>query len=102
MTIDESRKRKRTQKAFERHDSQVETLIEAWSHEPVLYDSCHEEYHIKDKRRLAIERLLTRIQTDFEPPFPSSEEIVRKLAPKNEQKFTKRGLCSPEPPRNYP
>ena len=80
MTTDEYQRRKKKQKAFEWHDSQVETLIEAWSHEPVLYNSSHEEYHIKDKRRLAIEHLLTRIQTDFESPFPSGEEIVRKLA----------------------
>ena len=80
MTTDESQRRKKKQKAFEWHDLQVETLIDAWSHEPVLYNSSHEEYHIKDKRQLAIDHLLTRIQTDFEPPFPSSEEIVRKLA----------------------
>eukprot|EP00795_Rhopilema_esculentum_P017071 gene17071-8589_t len=47
--------KKRQQAKFEWPDDLVEAVINAWQDEPVLYDVSHPEYHLKDKRRIAVQ-----------------------------------------------
>ena len=79
MEEEQVKKRKTRQQAFDWQDSQVEFLITAWSQEHVLYDSSHAEYHVKEKRRLAVERILAEFITHGDPPFPCYDDVLKKI-----------------------
>ena len=71
--------KKKQQAKFEWPGNLVEAVISAWQDEPVLYDVSHPEYHLKDKRRIAVQRVSNKIEEEGFSPLPSLEEITRKL-----------------------
>lgn len=65
---------------FEWPDNLVESLINAWQDQPVLYDVSHPEYHLKDKRRNAIQRIVSALEDLEVNPMPSHDEVTKKIS----------------------
>eukprot|EP00112_Aurelia_sp_Birch-Aquarium-sp1_P012759 Seg2686.13 transcript_id=Seg2686.13/GoldUCD/mRNA.D3Y31 product="hypothetical protein" protein_id=Seg2686.13/GoldUCD/D3Y31 len=47
---------------------------------PVLYDVSHPEYHLKDKRRNAIQRIVSALEDLEVNPMPSHDEVTKKIS----------------------
>eukprot|EP00794_Sanderia_malayensis_P004987 gene4987-5645_t len=73
-----SKKKKATLK-FEWPDHLVEALINEWQQQDILYDVSHPQYHMKDKRRIAIQRIITVFEIQEVSPLPSYGEINKKM-----------------------
>ena len=55
----------------------TEALIEEWEKLPVLFDCSHAEYHVKEKRWAAVEKLRERLSSDHEvDPAASADDIL--------------------------
>eukprot|EP00794_Sanderia_malayensis_P003862 gene3862-4399_t len=65
-----SKKKKATLK-FEWPDHLVEALINEWQQQDIRYDVSHPQYHMKDKRRIAIQRIITVFEIQEVSPLPS-------------------------------
>ena len=58
----------------------AEALIDEWKLYPILFDCTHAEYHVKEKRRIAVDKIRQKMVSDYEiDPAPSSEDIVKKM-----------------------
>ena len=58
----------------------TEALIDEWKLYPILFDCTHAEYHVKEKRRIAVDKIRQKMVSDHEiDPAPSSDEIVKKM-----------------------
>ena len=58
----------------------IDALIKEWEARPLLFDCSHKEYHLKDKRKLAIEQIREKLSSDhlIEPP-PTADDIQKKI-----------------------
>ena len=58
----------------------IEALIIEWEVSPILFDCTHADYHIKEKRRIAVERVRDKMVLQHKvEPAPSQEDIVKKM-----------------------
>ena len=58
----------------------TDALIEEWKIRPLLFDCSHKEYHMKDRRRIAVESIQRKLSSEYEiVPLPPVEEIVKKM-----------------------
>ena len=58
----------------------VDAIIKEWESRPLLFDCTHEQYHLKDKRKLAIEQIRIRLSTTYEvEPVPTIDDIIKKM-----------------------
>ncbi len=71
--------RKVKESKFEWKDDVVEKLIELWENLPLLYDAKHPSYHIKERRRNCIAKIVAELSEFGIAPLPSLEEVQRKL-----------------------
>eukprot|EP00794_Sanderia_malayensis_P016261 gene16261-17905_t len=71
--------RKKEVAKFDWSDDLVEDLITEWQQHTVLFDVSHPEYHLKDKRRIAIEKVIGQLEERGVDPVPSWEETNRKM-----------------------
>ena len=53
----------------------VEAVIEEWENRPLLFDCSHPQYHLKEKRRMAIRCKLSGLGID---PLPTVNEITKR------------------------
>ena len=65
---------------FEWSDNLVESLINAWQDQPVLYDVNHPKYHFKDKHRNVIHRIVSALEELEVSPMPSHNEVTKKIS----------------------
>eukprot|EP00794_Sanderia_malayensis_P002383 gene2383-2746_t len=71
-------KKKKTK--FDWSDDLVDKLINEWQKHTVLFDVSNPEYHLKDKRRNAIQKIMRKFEEHEVFPLPSYEEINKKLS----------------------
>ena len=58
----------------------VDALIREWEVRPNLFDSSHKEYHLKDKRKITVEQIRRKLESDDQiDPAPSDDDIVKKM-----------------------
>ena len=58
----------------------TDALIEEWKIRPLLFDCSHKEYHMKDRRRIAVESIQRKLSSEYETvPLVPVEEIVKKM-----------------------
>ena len=58
----------------------AEAMIKEWETRPLLFDCSHPQYHMKDKRRVAVEQIHQKLTSAYEiNPVPSNDDIVKKM-----------------------
>ena len=57
----------------------VEAMIKEWENRPLLFDCSHPQYHIKDKRRVAIDAIRRKLPDYDIDPVPTVDEIIKKM-----------------------
>eukprot|EP00794_Sanderia_malayensis_P010215 gene10215-11264_t len=70
-------KKKKT--AFNWSDDLVEEMINQWQLHPVLYDISNPNYHLKDKRRNAIQKVLDVLEEQDRFTLPTYEDANKKM-----------------------
>lgn len=70
---------KKKRAAFNWSDDIVEAMINQWQLHPVLYDISNPQYHLKDKRRNAIQKVIDVLKVQDKFPLPTYEDVNKKM-----------------------
>ena len=74
----EQRKRTKREKKFDWRDV-VEQLIMFWQNQPLLYNVNHPQYHLKEKRRNCINKIISELDDALVYPLPSYDDVLKKI-----------------------
>ena len=58
----------------------IEAFIKEWETRPLLFDCNHAQYHMKDKRKVALDQICQKLGSVHDiSPLPTSDDLLKKM-----------------------